>query len=183
MPVGSVMRSALLVSSLFVVACSVGEVVGNTSDGGSDGSGMGSACLDRIMPAGEAHVHSAAAGGGTNAGMGCVISGCHLASAPGTDAPGFQFAGTLYKPGGTTPNAGAVIRVKSSAGMEVKGYTDSAGNFSISAGVLMNPFPATTNATACPTTTPMVGSLTTGGGNCNAAGCHASNMPITLADP
>jgi hypothetical protein len=164
-------------SSLFVAACSVGEVSGNASDGGE----MGSACVDRIAPAGEAHVHTA--GGGTNAGMACVVSGCHLASAPGTDAPGFQFAGTLYKPGGTMPNAGAIIRVKSSAGMEVKGYADSAGNFSISSGTLMNPFPATTNATACPTSTPMVGSLTTGGGNCNnAVGCHGSSMPITLAD-
>jgi hypothetical protein len=112
----------------------------------------------------------------------CVVSGCHLASALGANAPGFQFAGTLYKPGGTMPNAGAAIRIRSSAGMEVKGYTDSAGNFGISS-ALMNPFPATTNATACPTLTAMEGPLTTGGGNCNnAVGCHGSSMPITLAD-
>jgi hypothetical protein len=167
------MRCELLVSSLFAAACSVGEIA-------SDGGGGGSACVDRIMPAGEAHVH--AAGGGTNAGVACVVSGCHLDSGPGTGAPGFQFAGTLYKPGGTAPSAGAVIRIKSSAGIEVKGYTDSDGNFNISAGALANPFPATTNATACPTSTPMVGALTTGGGNCNADGCHASNLRITLAD-
>jgi hypothetical protein len=168
------MPRALLASSLFVAACSVGELA-------NDGGGGDSACVDRIVPARDVHVH--AAGGGTNAGTACVVSGCHLDSAPGTGAPGFQFAGTLYKPGGTTPNAGAVIRIKSAAGADVKGDTDSAGNFNIPAGALATPFPATTNATACPTSTPMAAPLTTGGGNCNATGCHASNMPITLADP
>jgi hypothetical protein len=175
------MRSALLLSLL--TACSVGAVPGNgeVADAGTaDGSGSGSDCIDRKTPA-TAHDHG---GGDTRAGLGCIASACHLAGMTGTDAPEFQFAGTLYKTGGTMPNPGATIRIKSGA-MEAKAVADSAGNFYVEVGVLpAMPFPANTFATACPTTTPMTTALTTGGGNCNAGvGCHTSSMPITLASP
>jgi hypothetical protein len=176
------MRSAVLLS--FLAACSVGEVPGNgaVSDSGTaDGSGSGSDCIDRKTPA-TAHGHSGVPTD-TRGGQGCIMSGCHLTGMTGLDAPEFQFAGTLYKTGGTAPNPGATIRIKSGT-MEAKAVADSAGNFYVEVGVLpAMPFPANTFATACPTTTPMTTALTTGGGNCNAGvGCHTSSMPITLAD-
>lgn len=181
MRAGAIVMRTVLLSGL-LSACSVGEVA---SPGPGMGTGMESdaatsaACVDRIVPAVAAHNHGGVAGA-TNAGMACLVAGCHLAVSPGAGAPGYQFAGTLYKPDGA-PNAGAVIRVKSSMGMEVMAYTDAAGNFAIAANSIPgNPFPATTNATACPKSTPMATPLTTGGGNCNSAGCHAANMRMTL---
>jgi hypothetical protein len=175
------MRAALLCSGLAATACSVGEVTLNNTVGG-DAGGSAAACVNRLTPAGSAHIHTA--GGTSNAGVGCVVAGCHLQSNPGAGAPGYQFAGTVYKPGTTTPSAGAVIRVKSAAGMVVTAYTDLDGNFSIAAGSLPNPFPATSDATACPTVTPMVTPLSQGGGDCNS--CHrtggSAGSVISLAD-
>src|SRR4051812_44801274 len=164
-----VMRSAVLIS--FLVACSVGEVPGNgaVSDSGTaDGSGSGSDCIDRKTPA-TAHDHGGTPGA-SNAGIGCVTPNCHAAGSTGPGAPEFQFAGTLYKTGGTMPNPGATIRVKSGT-MEAKAVADSAGNFYVEVGILPDmPFPANTFATACPTTTPMSTALGTGDGNCNKDG-------------
>ena len=117
-----------------------------------------------------------------------MVAGCHLANNLGTGAPGFQFAGTVYKPDGTTPQAGVTIQVKSAAGKIAIGVTDTAGNFSILSGTLQAAFPATTNVTVCPNLTPMVGQLvqagTVPGNNCN--GCHvtggSANSRITIAD-
>lgn len=183
---GPMMRTALLLSSLFVAACTVGEPpkgASGTDAGTAGGDGAtGNGCVDRLALPDPAHVHLA--GGGTNAGQGCVVAGCHLASAPGTNAPGYQFAGTIYKPGGTTPNAGVTVTVKSmTTNMTTAAITDDAGNFSISAGSLMMAFPATVNASACPTLTPMVSQLSQGGGNCTSAACHGgTTAAVTLAD-
>jgi hypothetical protein len=180
-----VMRSALLFGVL-LTACSVGEVSGTgavADGGGTMADGGGTACLDRLVPAAAAHDHGNTPGN-TNAGLGCVVAACHFPGNTGTGAPEYRFAGTVYKTGGTTPSAGAVVRVKAADGTEYKGYTDSAGNFSILASAApATAFPATTSTTACPTATPMVGQLQPmGGGNCNAEGCHGSTMRITLAD-
>ena len=177
------MRSAVLFSWL-VTACSVGEVPSGTADaGGMTGSDAGaSACIDRKTPT-IAHDHG---NGVTHAGEPCITSGCHLPASPGSGAPSFQFAGTLYKTGGSMPNPGATIRVKSGT-MEAKAVADSAGNFYIEVGTLpAMPFPATTSVTACPTTTAMSSQLTAGppnGGNCSVGSCHDRVMPMTLADP
>lgn len=191
-------RTALLLSSLFVAACTVGELpkngagggdiagpdAGNTT-GGTDGGIKANNCVNRIVPPGGAHLH---AGGATHAGEGCLVAGCHLANNPGAGAPGFQFAGTVYKPGaGKIPSTGVTVQVKSAAGMVVTGVTDDAGNFNILAGSLPNPFPATVAVTACPTLTPMSSSLVQGGGNCTSAACHAgvaagATPPVTIAD-
>ena len=198
------MRTALLLSSLFVAACTVGELpkTGGGGTGGNDttgvdaGGNMGgtdaggahaNGCIDRIVPPGDAHQHGGA-GGPTHAGEGCVVTACHLASSPGPGAPGFQFAGTVYKPDGTTPSTGVTLQVKSAAGKIAVGVSDSAGNFNIVAGTLQAAFPATTNVTACPNLMPMVSQLvqagTVPGGNCN--GCHvtggSAGSRITIAD-
>jgi hypothetical protein len=196
-------RTALLLSSLFVAACTVGELptAGGGNPGGNNTTGVdagnppatdgggahANGCIDRIVPPGDAHQHGGT-GGPTHAGEGCVVAACHLASNPGPGAPGFQFAGTVYKPDGTTPSTGVTIQVKSAAGLTAVGVSDSAGNFNILQGSLQQAFPATTNVTACPNLTPMVGQLvqagTVTGNNCN--GCHvtggSAGSRITIAD-
>jgi len=193
-------RTALLLSSLFVAACTVGELptTGGGNPGGNNTPGVdagippttdaggahANGCVDRAV-AGDPHLHGGA-GGPTHAGEGCVVAACHLASNPGPGAPGFQFAGTVYKPDGTTPQAGVTIQMKS-AGKVAIGITDTAGNFSIMAGTLQPAFPANTDVTVCPNLTPMVGQLvqagTVPGNNCN--GCHVpggTTSRITIAD-
>ncbi|HEX2685249.1 MAG TPA: hypothetical protein VHN14_01460 [Kofleriaceae bacterium] len=143
----------------------------------------GNGCVNRVAAADTAYVHSAAAGGGTNAGRACMDAACH---AQGGQGPQFQFAGTVYKPGGTIPSIGATIRVKTAAGVAAPDYlTDTAGNFHIPAGTLMAAFPgAKVLATACPTVAPMSTALNQGDGNCAKAGCHVAGAQgvITLAD-
>ena len=197
------MRTALLLSSLFVAACTVGELPkaggGGGGGGGSDTAGVdagstpgtdaggtpANGCIARAV-AGDPHQHGGT-GGPTHAGEGCVVAQCHLANNLGPNAPGFQFAGTVYKLDGTTPNAGVTIQVKSAAGKVAIGVTDTAGNFSILAGTLQAAFPATTDVTVCPNVAAMGGQLvqagTVPGNNCN--GCHApggTTSRITIAD-
>jgi hypothetical protein len=169
------MRIAVLFLCLPVAACSVGEF-------GVSDSGSGTACVDRITPPSVAHLHKD--DGTAHAGMTCVSANCHLAAALGTDAPAYQFGGTVYKPGGMkVPSAGVTVRVKGKSGMVVTGVTDDAGNFSIPGNALPDPFPAQVTATACPTVTPMVAALVAGGGNCNSTDCHGGSQGvITVAD-
>jgi hypothetical protein len=169
-------RSALVLSCLF--ACSVGEVPTNT---GPDG-GNGSACVARVAPPGPSHTHLA--GGGTNAGQNCVAAGCHLAGNTGTDAPAYQFGGTVYAAGTTTPSAGATVQLKVGT-MVYPALTDEAGNFSFPAGTVQGTFSATVVVSACPAVMSMPDALTSGGNpsenNCN--GCHGlagTKPPITL---
>lgn len=184
------MRIASLLS-LLLAACSVGEV-GTSNNVGVDG-GNGSnanACVDRLTPAGPAHVHTAAvavAGKPSNAGENCIKAGCHLNNMLGPNAPGYQFAGTVFVPGTTNPQAGATVRIKSGTTV-LTALTDDAGNFAFAAGSLPGAFTATTDVTACPTVmtmvTPMVGGNGGGAGanSCNL--CHAATggttAPITL---
>src|SRR5262245_3781722 len=178
------MRFALFASLLFA-ACTVGEVGTINNSNPDAGVDPNNACVDRLVPAGAAHLHTA--GGTSNKGQNCIIGGCHQNNQLGTGAPGFQFAGTVYAAGTTNPQAGAIVRVVS--GTTVKtAYTDTDGNFFIMAGSLMGAFTATTNVTACPTVTKMVGTLTGGNGagpganSCNL--CHAvsggTTTPISL---
>jgi len=182
-------RPMVLLSLLFA-GCTVGEVPLNGAgpDGGGSGDGPGAALcatnpmsttVGRVTPA-NAHIHTL--GGATNAGQDCM-TGCHGAGGTG---PLFLMAGTLYKPDGVTPSAGAEIRLTPGAGGNpVIAKTDDAGNFSSSS--LTNPFPASTLASACPTTDrPMVGAITSAAtANCNGgAACHQvpGGLPMVLAD-
>lgn len=155
-------RAVALIAVL--AGCDVGEVpIGGT---GTDGGSNINACADRGT-IGTAYQHGG--GAGTRAGQGCIAVACHLAGQTGAGAGAFTAAGTVYKLDKTTPNGGAVIRVKS-GGTALTAVADDAGNFVIRGTFT---FPATTEATACPDTSPMAGPLTTGGGNCNGGACHA----------
>jgi len=164
---------------LFASACDVGTVLANQSGdgGGGSGSGSGSACGDLVSPAPLKHTHIA--GGTSNAGMACVASGCHLEGMTGTNAPAYSYAGTVYTTAaGTTPAAGSTIFI-TSAGTTRKLIADSDGNFFIDPLLLASPgnqITTNTQATQCPTITPMVGALVAGGGNCSATGtCHGGS--------
>lgn len=182
------MRIALL-TTLLLAACTVGEVGtannvggdGGTTDGGSKDP---NACVNRLSPADPLHMH--AVGGTSNKGQNCIVAACHLASSPGTGAPGFQFAGTVYNTGGATASAGALVRIVSGTTVLMT-YTDTDGNFYFTAPALMGTFTANTNVTACPTVTPMTTQLVSGGGGganscnlCHTNGTGAQAPPITL---
>jgi hypothetical protein len=172
------MRIVLLLSTLVFAACTVGEVgtANNTGTDAGSGSGSGSgsdfaACANRLTPPGPAHMHTA--GGTSNKGQNCLQSGCHLNTALGTGAPGYQFAGTVYAAGTTNPQAGAVIRIKSGT-MVLTTYTDTDGNFSFPAGSLQGTFTATTNVSACPSITSMATQMM--GGSGGGAGANSCNL-------
>jgi hypothetical protein len=153
---------------LFTIAgCDVGEVP--LGGGGADADNV-ALCADR-QAVNPAYKHIGALD--TKAGQGCVAVGCHLPGQTGAGAPSFTAAGTIYKADKVTPNAGALVRIKS-GGNVLKAVADDAGNFSFQLAIT---YPATTEGTACPDLTPMVGQITTGpgvGGNCNSSGCHGA---------
>jgi len=172
-------RLAILVTSgLF--ACSVGEVpIGAGPDGGAGGNNP---CVTRVAPPAPGHTHLA--GGGTNAGLNCVNGACHLAGSTGTNAPAYQFAGTVYVAGTRNPSAGATVQIKA-GGMVHAAVTDEAGNFSFPVGTVTGTFSATVVVSACPAVMTMPDALVSGGDpvdkNCN--GCHGvtgDKPPITL---
>jgi hypothetical protein len=160
----------VLFLSLLLAGCSVGEV-GTGGDAGPTND-----CVARLAPPGAKHLH--AAGGTSNQGLNCIVAGCHLNNQLGTGAPGYQFAGTMYAAGGTTPSAGALIRIKAN-GMTLMTYSDEDGNFTFPAGSLAGTFTATTDVTACPTVTKMVTQLS--GGNGGGAGANSCNLCHTTA--
>ena len=182
----------VLLTSFLMAACTVGEVGtsnNTTTDGGNpgtDGSGSAgpdfNACMDKLDPA---HLHIT--GGTSNKGLNCIVAGCHLNNNLGPGAPGYQFAGTVYKTGTTNPYPGAVIRIKSGTNIQTT-YADADGNFHFQAGTLQGTFNANTNVSGCPTITSMGGALVGGGGggaganSCNL--CHAqtggTTTPIQL---
>jgi len=173
-------RTIVLVSVLFG-ACTVGEVPigggggGDDDGGGGGGDGGGSnnlACVDRSATPATAHAHDGDPAD-TRAGQACVVGGCH---APDTAQP-FGAAGTVYQADGVTPSAGVTVRIfPPNATTPLTALTDTAGNFNFSAIQISDAsFPASTQATVCPSTKPMTAKLLTGplaGGNCNNAGCH-----------
>ena len=167
------MRFALLLSSLAFAACTVGEV-DDTGSGSSTGGPDPAACVDRLATPDAITMHSApvVAGNPSNAGQNCVQSKCHLNSDLGAGAPGFQFAGTVFKMNTTTPDAGVVVKLISNGMVVAQRYTDQGGNFYIPAGTLMGAFTANTSVSACPKVTKMVGALVGGSGNPGANNCN-----------
>jgi hypothetical protein len=157
----------VVISSLLVAGCEVGEVPGvvtpdGNNGGGGDGSGSGNGCVDTVTPAAAPHSH--ATGGTSNKGQVCGMSGCHAAGGGG---PMFTLSGTVFTDSaGTTAKPGATIKVEF-GGTTVTAVSDMDGNFY---GTQTITFPAKTLGTACPTVAPMVGMVTAGGGNCN--NCH-----------
>lgn len=112
------------------------------------------------------------ASGTSNAGMACIAAGCHLQGSTGTNAPVYNYAGTVYNAGGTA--VGGINVLITVGGTTKKWLTDTDGNFSV-----QDPLQAAPTATAqattkvCQAPTAMSGLLGAGNGNCNAAGtCH-----------
>ena len=175
---GTMNKAALALSGL-LAACTVGVAGPPTVDqpdsnlGGTD-TPVGNGCVDRAAQPGVPHIHTV--GGTSNPGQACINTACHDPQNLGTGAPGFQFAGTLFKPDGTTPNAGGNIKILGADGVTSKiAVADTDGNFYIAQGSIPQAFPATATVTACPTLTNMSTKLTNNstpgkGGNCN--GCH-----------
>ncbi|MCX5742358.1 MAG: hypothetical protein NT062_07665 [Proteobacteria bacterium] len=195
------MTKAILLAALLGSACTVGEFQGNVT-GAPDAAGNDQvdapaggvdapaalACITRGTP-GVAHAHG---GGVTHAGESCVVAGCHLNGQTGGGAPAFQFAGTLYKPGGVNPDPGGVVVAvpDDPAKPPIKMVADSAGNFH-SGAPAQGQMPASTYATACDTSpTPTLGhqsvklngqSTPGKGGDCN--GCHGGTQGAMVINP
>jgi hypothetical protein len=167
------MARIVVIFSLCLAACDVGQLPGATGDGGggSGDGGSGNGCITATDPAQAPDGHH-------NPGMGCMsAAGCHnQALGTGTGAPAYSYAGTLYKMDKTTPYAGATVIV-TLGGAEKKVTAANNGNFWLVPGVAgldapTNTATANTKATACPNINPMAGALTQGGGDCNKSGCH-----------
>jgi hypothetical protein len=168
------MARIVIIFSLCLAACDVGELPGLTGDGaGGDGSGNG--CIPvaaQILPG--HHVPPMVTG--------CMsAAGCHNAGLGlGTNAPEYSYAGMLYKADKTTPYGGASIVVKLGAAQKTAIAADN-GEFYMVPGVAgidppTNAMTALTSASGCPTVAPMVGVLTQGGGDCNKGGCHTPGV-------
>ncbi len=173
--------AALVFASTISVACDVGTVLANTNnpDGGS-GSGSGPDCPPAATPA-PAHMH--VVGGTSNAGMACIVAGCHADGAGGT-APIFNYAGTIYNAAGSAP-AGGINVLITLGGATKKWLTDADGNFYVQ-DPLQAPPTATMQATTkvCQTPTAMSGTLGAGNGNCSAAQtCHGGTEGKITSQP
>jgi hypothetical protein len=164
-----------------VAACDVGEVpVGGGGGGGGGGgspdapgsmAGIATSCVDRAGTPGAAHQHSGVTVNPTHAGEGCLDVGCHGPAQPGGE---YAAAGTVYKQDGTTPNAGAVVRIKSGS-MELKAVASDAGTFFFPP-TQQIAYPTITDVSACPSSSTMTTKLVaTGGPNCSQQGCHTAN--------
>jgi len=168
----------VVILSLCLAACDVGELPGLGGDAGS-GDGGGNGCVDVSATPPDGH---------HNPGMGCMSAAqCHnMALGLGVGAPAYSYGGTVFKLDKTTPYAGATILVKLGTA-EKKILVANNGNFWAVPGVAGIDEPTTANrastkATACPTLTPMGGTLGAGDGNCNKTGCHVAGAQdvITL---
>lgn len=166
------MTRIAVILSVLIAACDVGSIQqANTGtdggDGGGSGSGSGTDC-ETVNTANAPDGHH-------NPGMSCIVAGCHLAGQEGTGAPAYSYAGTVYKDtAGTTPLVGGAVFVKLGA-TEKKTLSATNGNFWFVPGIAgldspTNAMTATTKASACPNSPPMIGALVQGGGNCN--NCH-----------
>src|SRR5437016_2303727 len=102
-------RSTVILLSLVLTACDVGDAsngqnIGGTDAGKTDGMGSGSGsnqmatCINSTTPL-VSHVHSSPVqtGNPSNAGINCMGVGCHQAGGGG---PLFGFGGTLYTTSG-----------------------------------------------------------------------------------
>src|SRR5258708_234928 len=94
----------VVILSLCLAACDVGDLPGLGGDAGSgDGGGNGCVAVSATPPDGH-----------HNPGMGCMSAAqCHnTALGLGVGAPAYTYGGTVFKPDKTTPYAGAWIVVK-----------------------------------------------------------------------
>ncbi|HEY0195640.1 MAG TPA: hypothetical protein VGC42_31215 [Kofleriaceae bacterium] len=192
-------RAALLLPSLLLAACTVGELPSNGGTGsgsgsgvdaggggGSDAGGNANGCVNVLsadkIP--DAHMHPGS-GNSDNAGKDCTASGCHLAGGGG---PEFRFAGTVYQKDGKTPAQGAAVVFTADSGTAYNAaYTDKGGNFYVMKGdtaSLPDPFSGHVATTTCPDIRKMGGIVTstscTAGGMCHGPGGTGGVMTTGL---
>ena len=163
------MARIVVIFSLCLAACDVGELPGVGGDGGGSGDGGGNGCIEVSATPPDGH---------HNPGMGCMsAAGCHNdALGLGTAAPAYTYGGTLYKADKTTPYAGATVVVTLGSALKKVTAADN-GNFWLVPGLGLDPPTAAnraaTKATACPSTPNLMsGTLGAGDGDCNKSGCH-----------
>lgn len=166
------MLRIVVISSLCLVACDVGQLPGATTDGGGgSGTDSGNGCvpLAADIPPGH-HVPPMT--------QGCMSqAACHNeALGLGLAAPAYTYAGLVYKPDKVTPAGGATVIVKVGDAEKHVVVSDN-GEFALVAGVAgidppTNTATGQTSTTTCPNVLPMVAPLTQGGGDCGKSGCH-----------
>ncbi len=163
--------AAVIVASITWAACDVGTILANEGSGSGSGTDTGVDCPAPQATPSPAHTHTV--GGTSNAGQACIVVGCHLDGSGG--APIFNYAGTVYNSTGTTGAAGINVLI-TLGGTTKKWLTDADGNFYVQDPLQAAPtLAAQANTKVCQTPTPMSGALSTGNGNCSAAGtCHGS---------
>jgi hypothetical protein len=176
---GSKTRLALLLSSLLVSACTVGEIPPrNQQSSGTDAGGAtGNGCVDRLAPPVDKHSHDD--GGTDNAGQDCTQGGCHMQGAAGTSgkgnkAPEYLYGGTVYKNDQTTPDQGAAITLIA-GGVTGTYYTDAGGNFYVMVGDATFPSAIQSGkvaSSACPNILQMQTVLSQSGCSNSNGACH-----------
>jgi hypothetical protein len=183
-------RSLVLLPSLFVAACGVGEygMTMQMSDG-QNSTDDRDICVQRGTP-GQAHNHAVAGANpaGPRSGLGCLAAGgCHGAQ-PGSSV--FTVAGTAYKEmGGTTVTGGATVRlfVPGTKKSIAKTVTDDAGNFYLQSPVTFPSAGLEVDITACgstPDIIPMVSPIRANEANCaSSQACHAIPGPRAVYLP
>lgn len=191
------MTRTLALLPILLAACDVGtygETMQNSTDGSTMGTDDRNLCANKATPT-AAYIHTGADGQAatSRAGMGCVTAACHLPASPGAGAPGFGFAGTVYKDlNGTTPQGGVTVRLFPSMGNTMKSVasavTDADGNFYIT-DTTLTAFPYNTDVTGCGSDAVamgirvMVGAITRTEANCNAGGTCHQVVPEKTATP
>lgn len=170
------MARIVVIFSLCLAACEVGELPDLTGDGGGSGD-AGNGCIPLAEAAAVPTGHHPPDHESRT--MGCMSAGgCHNAALGlGVGAPEYSYAGLLFKADKTTPYGGASIVVKMGDKLAQAMAADN-GEFAISPGAAgLDPptlqMTAMTEASGCPNVAPMVGLIVQGGGDCNSAACHA----------
>ncbi len=166
------MTRALVLLCTLLAGCVVETPVIQGPAGGTPTT-TSTQCVNQVSTPVAAHTHASpvSATNPSNAGVDCLMSGCHAAGGAGGQ---FQFAGTIYTTvGGTTPATGVTVRVSFGSSVATA-VSDMQGNFYSFSTVT---FGDTTSAdvTSCPTTSAMMKNLTvpTSGG-CNS--CHVDGQ-------
>ena len=150
--------------ALAATGSDLGSIPADLATGGGGGGGdLAVACAPLQSTAGLS-----SPSGHHNAGQEC--QGCH---APGGGAPTFYIGGTLYSAAtGGAAVAGATIDITDAGGKKVTAISADNGNFWTTTPLT---YPIKVDASLCPSTTPMMASVS-GNGACN--NCHNSNMRV-----
>jgi hypothetical protein len=165
------MARIVVIFSLCLAACDVGELPQLMGDGGGSGSDSGNGCVELSATPPTGHHNPVMA-------QGCMsAANCHnSALGLGTGAPAYSYGGVLFKADKTTPYAGGTVIVTLGSAAKKVTAADNGEFFMVPGVAGLDPpttaMRASTQATACPNITAMVGTLGAGDGDCQKGGCH-----------